>query len=74
MLIEKLKLHNYRQYVDEEIEFSHRLKGKRITIIQGPNGSGKTNIINAITWCLYNKEMRSASPVYVRFIIFGPPN
>ncbi|GAI84597.1 unnamed protein product, partial [marine sediment metagenome] len=57
MLIEKLKLSNYRQYFDEEIEFSHSKKGKRITVIQGANGSGKTNILNAITWCLYGKEM-----------------
>ncbi len=57
MLIEKLKLLKYRQYLNEEIEFAHNVKGKHITIIQGPNGSGKTNILNAITWCLYGKEM-----------------
>lgn len=57
MLIEKLKLLNYRQFLDEEIEFPHSKKGKHITVIQGANGSGKTNILNAITWCLYGKEM-----------------
>ena len=28
-----------------------------ITILEGHNGSGKTNIMNAVTWCLYGKEM-----------------
>lgn len=57
MIIEKLKLSNYRQYLDEEIVFSPMEKGKNITVIQGANGSGKTNILNAITWCLYGKEL-----------------
>ena len=46
---------NYRQYKDAKITFS-RDPLKRITVLQGVNGAGKTNLLNAITWCLYEKE------------------
>ncbi len=49
-------LKNYRQYRGEQsIKFGASEK-KNFTIIQGPNGSGKTNLLNAITWCLYGTE------------------
>lgn len=51
-----LHMKNFRQYRDTRIEFS-RSPSKKITIIQGANGAGKTNIMNAITWCLFGKEL-----------------
>lgn len=55
MKIDYLSLKNYRQYQDQKIDFP--VSGeKRATIIQGVMGTGKTNILNAITWCLYGKE------------------
>lgn len=52
----KIELENFRQYKGrKKIEFSLD-KEKRFTIIQGPNGSGKTNLLNALTWCLYGQE------------------
>ncbi|MCK4821324.1 AAA family ATPase, partial [bacterium] len=56
MIIESLELKNYRQYRDQKIVFALGEDNKRITIIQGANGAGKTNILNAITWCLYDEE------------------
>jgi DNA sulfur modification protein DndD len=47
---------NFRQYRDTKIEFS-RSPSNNITIIEGANGAGKTNIMNAITWCLFGKEL-----------------
>jgi DNA sulfur modification protein DndD len=58
MIIEKLKLRNYRQYRDTEIDFADVDGSRRFTIIQGSMGSGKTNILNSISWCLYGKERR----------------
>lgn len=56
MWIERITLKNYRQYQNEEIEFDAPSDARNLTVIQGDNGSGKTNIINAVTWCLYGKE------------------
>lgn len=56
MILESIKLKNYRQYRDQEILFAVPEKNRNFTIIQGVNGSGKTNLLNAITWCLYGDE------------------
>ena len=56
MLLEKLKLVNFRQFYSDKavIEFSTDVD-KNITLIHGENGVGKTTILNAILWCLYEK-------------------
>ena len=53
--IMSIELENYRQYYGRhKIEFSDRNKG--FTVIFGRNGDGKSNLLNAITWCLYHIE------------------
>jgi DNA sulfur modification protein DndD len=47
---------NFRQYRDARIEFARSPK-KNFTIIQGVTGAGKTNILNAVTWCLFGIEL-----------------
>lgn len=56
MLLKKLKLINFRQFYGDttEINFSTDPE-KNITLIHGENGIGKTTILNAILWCLYEK-------------------
>jgi len=54
--LSSLEIENYRQYAKAKIDFSTDPK-KTFTIVRGVNGAGKTNIMNAITWCLYGKEM-----------------
>ena len=56
MIIESLELKNFRQYRDQKIVFAHGEDNRRITVIQGANGAGKTNLLNAVTWCLYDEE------------------
>ena len=56
MIIEMLELKNYRQFRDQKIVFALGEDNRRITVIQGANGTGKTNILNAVTWCLYDEE------------------
>jgi DNA sulfur modification protein DndD len=63
MWIEQLVIKNYRQYKHASIDFSPPGKNG-FTIIQGANGSGKTNLLNAITWCLYAREYH-LSPKYI---------
>lgn len=57
MLIKKINLINYRQYANETIEFPAPFGKKNIVVLEGRNGAGKTNIMNAITWCLYGREL-----------------
>ena len=55
MRISRLILNNYRQFEKTEIVLEKSYK-RDIHVIVGTNGTGKTNILNAINWCLYNDE------------------
>lgn len=64
---------NFRQYVCANMKFS-RTPGQLFTILRGNNGTGKTNIMNAITWCLYGSEKhldneQSALPIVNKKIL-----
>lgn len=55
MRFESIKIHNYRQYRDLTFDFS--LNGANdIHLVIATNGTGKTNLLNAINWCLYGDE------------------
>ncbi|MDR0912803.1 MAG: AAA family ATPase [Methanobrevibacter sp.] len=56
MFLNKINIENFRQYRDVNIEFAKE-ENKNITVIQGNNGTGKTTLLNAISWCLYGKEI-----------------
>lgn len=53
MLLESIKLHNFRQFRDESIDFAQGENGKNVTIIIGENGTGKTTFAQAFFWCMY---------------------
>ena len=55
MRINSIELKNFRQYVDERIDFTHDPK-KKVTIIHGQNHIGKTTLIKALLWCLYRGD------------------
>ncbi len=54
MRIERIEIENYRQYKDQTFEFQRSKNDMHVIIAQ--NGVGKSNLLNAITWCLYNEE------------------
>ncbi len=55
MIFKKMNLHNFRQFKgDTEIKFSDDNK-KNVTVILGDNTSGKTTLMQAFNWCLYNQ-------------------
>lgn len=57
MKIDYIKITNFRPYYGTQtINFSKH-PTKNITLIQGNNGSGKTSLLNAFTWCLYGEEL-----------------
>lgn len=53
MELDRLELHNFRQFYGEQsIEFSQQ-KNQNVTVIHGANGSGKTTLLNAFLWLFY---------------------
>lgn len=50
-----LEIKNFRQYQSVSFSFP-KTTGCDLHIILADNGVGKTNILNAITWCLYEDE------------------
>jgi len=64
-MIKELKLSNFRSYRDAKFEFSP------FTVIVGPNGSGKTNIIEAINFISTGRSFRAGLDKEV--IAYGAP-
>ncbi len=55
MIIKSLEMYNFRQFIgDQKIEFSSDPE-KNVTVLIGVNTSGKTTLIRAFEWCLYEK-------------------
>ncbi len=54
MLINKIELKNFRNHRESAFEFE-----KGINLILGENGSGKTSILDAIGYALFNMKLRS---------------
>lgn len=56
--LEKIKLYNFKQYRDFEIDFSKFPQdNKDFHVIVAKMGVGKSNLLEAINWCLYGKEL-----------------
>jgi DNA sulfur modification protein DndD len=55
MRIERIDLKNYRQFRTVCIDFGKSPK-EDLHIMVADNGTGKTNLLNAINWCLYGTE------------------
>ncbi len=51
MKLISLELENFRQHAKSKIEFS-----EGITVISGTNGTGKSTILEAISWAIYGTE------------------
>lgn len=56
MIFERLTVENFRQYYGRQrLEFA-KDKKRKVTVIHGVNGAGKTSLFLAINWCLYGSE------------------
>ena len=56
MILHKLEMYNFRQYIGKQnVEFSADPE-KNVTVLIGVNTSGKTTIVRAFEWCLYGKN------------------
>ena len=54
MLLRSIELHNFRQFINEKIDFSTDPE-RNVTLVIGDNGTGKTTFAQAFTWCLYGE-------------------
>lgn len=54
MKIRYIELKNFRQIKNAKLEFSTD-DIKNVTIVMGNNGTGKTTLAQAFTWCLYGE-------------------
>ena len=55
IFIDHVEFENYRQYGTGKLSFNNKNK-KMLYAVIAKNGTGKTTLLNAITWCLYDKE------------------
>lgn len=56
MFLDYIEITNFRPfYGTQKVNFGYT-KDKNLTVILADNGSGKTSLVNALTWCLYGKE------------------
>ena len=59
MILLSLRLHNWRQFRGTTPEIHFSAPGSRpVTVLFGTNGAGKTSILNAFTWTLYDSTTR----------------
>ena len=56
MRLEKLQLLNFKNYEEVNLHFSYR-----INVLVGKNGSGKTNLLDAIFYLSFTKSAFSTS-------------
>ncbi len=54
MLLQSIKLENFRQFTNEKIDFSTD-PDRNVTLIIGENGTGKTTFAQSFFWCLYGE-------------------
>ncbi len=67
MRLNSLRLCNFRQHSDSYITFDTGLTG-----IIGPNGSGKTTILEAIAWALYGQDAARGKKETIRWLNAAP--
>jgi DNA sulfur modification protein DndD len=55
MLLKSLKVKDFRQFKGEQTIVFADDPQKNVTVIMGDNGTGKTTLAQAFTWCLYGE-------------------
>ncbi|MCM2357515.1 MAG: AAA family ATPase [Geobacteraceae bacterium] len=59
MKLERITIENFRQYCDKQrVDFA-KDEQKRVTVIHGINGAGKTSFFLSINWCLYGTSVEN---------------
>ena len=58
MKLSSIQLYNFRQFYDTSPIIRFSSGEQNVTVIHGINGSGKTALLNAFTWVLYEEHTR----------------
>lgn len=68
MFLDYIEITNFRPYYGTQRIESGVDKDKNFTVILANNGSGKTSLVNALTWCLFGEELHDirdkSEPLY----------
>jgi DNA sulfur modification protein DndD len=59
-----VQIKNFRQYRGTHKIDLHSDPDKNVVVIKGKNGAGKSNLLNAITWCLYDLEAHKENDIH----------